>query len=64
MFDVGEFVGILEHFQEAGPVFDVAREVADPGIEDVLETVFPQEAVRQDPQWFREGVVNAVPEIP
>lgn len=46
---MAEFTGFLDGFLQPLSVLDVAGVVADTAVEDVLEGIFPQELVAQDP---------------
>jgi hypothetical protein len=44
---VVERLGLLQSSPKTSPVLDVAVEAADPGIEDILQSVFPEEQVAE-----------------
>jgi hypothetical protein len=48
VFDVFECAWIADGFAESMPVLDVASEVADARVEDVVKGVFPEEEVADD----------------
>lgn len=56
-----EGFGILDGFAEAMAVFDVATEVADARVEDVVERIFAQEEVANDAHATRVFVVDPEP---
>lgn len=56
-----EGLGVLDGFAEAVAVFDVAAEVADAGVEDVVERIFAEEEVADDAHAARVLVVDPEP---
>lgn len=58
LLDAVEMVGIPKGLPQRLPIFDVTRIIMNPGIEDIVQGISPEEEVTDDPHALSEDLMR------